>query len=129
MKNRSLFIAWAFLFILCAIGGFIPVTKTAVRILLTGLSLLFFLPPALILRRGSREERQLVRTLSALSLVLTLVLIIANFLTAFRSEALGNALHALLTVVGCPMITSGHWAMSLFLWACLLIASLKKRAD
>ncbi len=129
MKNRSLFIAWAFLFILCAIGGFIPVTKTAVRILLTGLSLLFFLPPALILRRGSREERQLVRTLSALSLALTLVLIIANFLTAFRSEALGNALHALLTVVGCPMITSGHWAMSLFLWACLLIASLKKRAD
>lgn len=126
MKNRSLFIAWAFLFILCAIGGFIPVTKTAVRILLTGLSLLFFLPPALILRRGSREERQLVRTLSALSLVLTLVLIIANFLTAFRSEALGNALHALLTVVGCPMITSGHWVLSLFLWACLLVASLKK---
>ena len=43
MKNRSLFIAWASLFILCAIGGFIPVTKTTVRILLTGLSLLFFL--------------------------------------------------------------------------------------
>lgn len=129
MKNRSLFIAWAFLFILCAIGGFIPVTKTAVRILLTGLSLLFFLPPALILRRGSREERQLVRNLSALSLVLTLVLLIANFLTAFRSEALGNALHALLTVVGCPIITSGHWALSLFLWACLLVSSLKNRAD
>ena len=129
MKNRSLFIAWAFLFILCAIGGFIPVTKAAVRILLTGISLLFFLPPALILRRGSREERQLVRTLSALSLVLTALLLIANFLTAFRSEALGNALHALLTVVGCPMITSGHWALSLFLWACLLVAGLKNRAD
>ena len=53
MKNRSLFIAWAFLFILCAIGGFIPVTKTAVRILLTGLSLLFFLPPALLLHQGT----------------------------------------------------------------------------
>lgn len=129
MKNRSLFIAWAFLFILCAIGGFIPVTKTVVRILLTGLSLLFFLPPALLLRRGNSDERHLVRNLSALSLVLTVLLLIANFLTAFRSEALGNALHALLTVVGCPMITSGHWAMSLFLWACLLVASLKKRAD
>lgn len=129
MKNRSLFIAWAFLFILCAIGGFIPVTKTAVRILLTGLSLLFFLPPALLLHRGTVPERHLVRNLSALSLVLTVLLLIANFLTAFRSEALGNALHALLTVVGCPMITSGHWAMSLFLWACLLVASLKKRAD
>lgn len=129
MKNRSLFIAWAFLFILCAIGGFIPVAKTAVRILLTGLSLLFFLPPALLLHRGTAPERHLVRNLSALSLVLTVLLLIANFLTAFRSEALGNALHALLTVVGCPMITSGHWAMSLFLWACLLVASLKKRAD
>ena len=100
MKNRSLFIAWAFLFILCAIGGFIPVTKTAVRILLTGLSLLFFLPPALLLHQGTAPERHLVRNLSALSLVLTVLLLIANFLTAFRSEALGNALHALLTVVG-----------------------------
>ena len=129
MKNRSLFIAWAFLFILCAIGGFIPVTKPAVRILLPGLSLLFFLPPALLLHHGTVPERHLVRNLSVLSLVLTVLLLIANFLTAFRSEALGNALHALLTVVGCPMITSGHWAMSLFLWACLLVASLKKRAD
>lgn len=129
MKNRRLFIAWASLFILCAIGGFIPVTKAAVRILLTGLSLLFFLPPALLLHQGTAQERHLVRNLSALSLVLTALLLIANFLTAFRSEALGNALHALLTVVGCPMITSGHWAMSLFLWACLLVASLKKRAD
>ena len=78
----------------------------------------------LVLARSGREEQAMMTTLAGLVVVL-----IANFLTAFRSEALGNALHALLTVVGCPMITSGHWAMSLFLWACLLVASLKKRAD
>ena len=129
MKNRRLFIAWALLFIVCAGLGFIPVTKAAGRVLLTAVSVLFFLPPTLILRKGNPWERLLVRNLSGLSLALTLVLIIANFLTAFRSEALGNVLHALLTVVGAPMIASGHWALSLFLWACLLVASLKKRAD
>ena len=36
---------------------------------------------------------------------------------------LGDILHGLLVVVSSPMICSGHWAMSLFFWACLLISS------
>ena len=55
---------------------------------------------------------------------LTALLLVVNFLTAVRSEALGNAVHAILVVVSSPMVCSGHWAMSLFLWACLLMASL-----
>ena len=41
-----------------------------------------------------------------------------------REEA---ALNALLTILSTPMIASGYWALSLFLWAFLFIASCKKQ--
>ena len=129
MKNRFLFALWGAMFILCAGLGFIPEPAGVLRVLLTGLSILFFLPPAVLVWKGRREkDRQtlmLVRNLSIVSLSLSVLLIIANFLTVFRSELLGDILHGVLVVVSSPMICSGHWAMSLFFWACLLIASLK----
>ena len=36
---------------------------------------------------------------------------------------MGNVLFAVLIVVSSPMVCSGYWALSLFLWACLLIVS------
>ena len=129
MKHRFLFALWGALFILCAGLGFIPEPAVALRALLTGLSIACFLPPAVLVFRGRREKDgavlALVRNLSIASLSLSVLLIIANFLTAFRSELLGNILHGVLVVVSSPMICSGHWAMSLFFGACLLIASLK----
>ena len=53
-------------------------------------------------------------------------LLIFNFLTVLRSEFWGQVLHYTLTIVSAPMICSGHWALSLFLWACLLVASLQQ---
>ena len=130
MKNQYLFALWGALFILCAGLGFIPEPAGALRILLTGLSVLFFLPPAVLVWKGHRERNRrqlaLVRDLSIVSLSLSVLLLIANFLSAFHSELLGNILHGVLVVVSSPMICSGHWALSLFLWACLLIGSLKK---
>lgn len=130
MKNRFLFALWGALFILCAGLGFIPDPTGALGILLTALSVLFFLPPALLVCRGRKEKNRallaLVRDLSIASLSLSVLLLIANFLTAFHSELLGEILHGVLVVVSSPMICSGHWALSLFLWACLLIASLKR---
>ena len=127
MKSQFLYALWGALFILCAGLGFIPEPAGVLRVLLTGLSILFFLPPALLVWKGRREkDRQtlmLVRNLSIVSLGLSVGLIIANFLMAFRSELLGDILHGVLVVVSSPMICSGHWAMSLFFWACLLISS------
>ena len=129
MKYRFLYALWGALFILCVGLGFIPEPAGALKVLLTGVSLLFFLPPAVLVWQSRREKNRavlaLVRNLSIASLSLSALLIIANFLTAFRSELLGNILHGVLVVVSSPMICSGHWAMSLFFWACLLIASLK----
>ena len=127
MKNQFLYALWAALFILCAGLGFIPEPAGVLRVLLTGLSILFFLPPAVLVWKGRREKDRmalsLVRNLSIASLSLSVLLIIANFLTVFRSELLGDILHGVLVVVSSPMICSGHWAMSLFFWACLLISS------
>lgn len=127
MKSQFLYALWGALFILCAGLGFIPDPAGVLRVLLTGLSILFFLPPALLVWKGRREKDRmalsLVRNLSIASLSLSVLLIIANFLTVFRSELLGDILHGVLVVVSSPMICSGHWAMSLFFWACLLISS------
>jgi len=126
MKRKILYALWAAAFILCAGLGFIPEPEGPVGTALTILSILFFLPPAILLYRAEQSDALLIRNLSALSLGLSLVVLVLNFLTAMRSEALGRILHYVLIIVSSPMICSGHWAMSLFLWACLLMVSLQE---
>ena len=119
MTKRTLFTLWALLFLLCAGLGLVSPG-------LPGLlcALAFFLPPAALLyRHRDRHTLLLVRGISALSLGLTALLLILNFAAAFSSEALGTFVHILLAVVSAPMLCSGRWAMSLFLWACLLLTS------
>lgn len=131
MKNSLLYILWGGLFAVCAGLGFIPEPEGAVRVLLTVLAVFFFIPPVLLLwqavKTGSQNTVHLVGSLSALSLGLTVAVLLVSILTAAGSEKLGNFLHGVLIVVSSPMVCSGHWALSLFLWACLLIASLKYR--
>jgi len=125
MNKKSLFALWGVLFVICAGLGFIPEPQGTLKTVMTGLSVLFFLPPALLLYRSDRYTAMLIRNLSALSLGVTMVTLILNFVLAVGSETLGNMLHYVLVVVSSPMIASGHWALSLFLWACLLMVSMK----
>lgn len=129
MNQKFLFTLWGGLFIVCAAMGFIPDPAGVGRILLTLLSIAFFVPPALALyqaiQAGDQPVLRLIRNLSALSLGLTLVLLVLNFLSALRSETLGDILYNILTIVSSPMVCSGCWVLSLFLWACLLMVSLK----
>jgi len=126
MKQKTVYLLWGGLFILCAALGFIPEPQGALKTAMTILSVLFFLPPFLLLYRCGRDTALLIRNLSALSLGVTLVTLILNFILAVSSEILGNILHYILVVVSAPMICSGYWVLSLFLWACLLMGSLKK---
>ena len=126
MNKKTLFVLWGVLFILCAGLGFIPAPAGAMKGLMTTLSILFFLPPALLLWKTDRETAILIRNLSLLSLGVTSVTLILNFVLAVSSEFLGNVLHYILVIVSAPMICSGYWVLSLFLWACLLMVSLKK---
>ena len=129
MNTLSYCTVWAGLFILCAGLGFIPEPQGFLKFLLMALSLGFFLPPAFLLRhahgRGEKHTIETVRNLAFASLVLTFVLILANFMTLMASEAVGTMLHILLTIVSAPMICSQYWVVSLFLWACLMIVAQK----
>lgn len=127
MKKSSLLALWGILYIICAGLGFIPEPEGGVRVLLLVISLLFFLPPAMVLRdairRGDQKTVRLIRLLSAASLGITLLLIILSILTAASGDAVGSVLNVLLVVLSAPMFCSNYWALSLFLWAALLTAS------
>ena len=94
---------------------------------LTVLSVAFFAPPAYLLYAAKKEKDahtlKLVRGISLLSLGLTLLALVLNVLSAMGTVTMGNALFGVLIVVSSPMVCSGYWALSLFLWACLLIVS------
>lgn len=130
MDRKLLYALWGGMFSLCAGLGFIPEPEGAARGVLTALAVLSFLPPALLIysaaRAGARADLLLVRNLAAAWLILTAALLALNFLTVLRSQALGDLLYGILVVVSSPMICSGNWAMSLFFWACLLIAALER---
>lgn len=129
MKKSVLLSAWAAAFALCAGLGFLPEPSGAAAGVMTLLSVLFFVPPFVLLRQsdrsGDRGTIVLVRNLSALSLLLTVVVLVLNFVSVLGGEFLGNVLYYLLVIVSSPMICCRYWALSLFLWACLLTWSRK----
>ena len=133
MKKSSLMAVWGIFYIICAGLGFIPEPEGTVRIFLTVISILFFVPPAILLfdafSAGDEKTIRLIRLLSALSLALTLVLLTANFLAALGASWLGTLLHILLVIGTAPMLCSNYWVLSLFLWAVLLVASCQKRKE
>ena len=131
MKDRTLYLYWLCLFILCATLGFIPTPRSPLAAaLLTLLTLLFYVPPALLLRQGIRRRQRKhlknILILSASSLALTLALFIANTLSVLAPDKvlLGNILNALLVVFSAPMLCAPYQFLSLFGWACLLFTAL-----
>ena len=133
MFHQLFYTLWGVMFVLCAALGFIPEPQGAARIALTGLSVLFFLPPAVLVwqarKAGDRRTLRLIRNLSLLSLGVTLVMLIVVVLTIPASLAVGDILYGVLTVLSAPMIGSQIWMVSLCLWAVLLwtcIAMLRK---
>jgi len=129
MTKKTYFALWGALFILCAGLGFIPAPGGALRLCMILAGLAFFAPPGVLLwqagKAGDRHTLLLIRNLSAASLILTVAVLIANFLGFMAPELLGNLLYGILVIVSSPMVCSQYWALSLFLWACLLMASLQ----
>lgn len=131
MNQKKLLRTWAGLFILCALMGFLPAATVTRKTLMIGLSLSFFVPPAMLIHRAVKDPKpdrnllRLIRNLSLLSLATTTLALILNFMSVMWSTAVGNALYALLVVVSSPMVCSQYWLLSLFGWACLLMVCLK----
>jgi hypothetical protein len=132
LSYKTLYIAWAVLFVVTAALGFaFPSAMGAGLMLLRLAAVLFFLPPAWILVRakktGNRFHVGLIRWLSLASIVLTGVLLVLNFSSVLWSEAVGSALYAALVVVSAPMLCANHYALSLFLWGALLAGTFYRK--
>ena len=129
MHKKTLCILWGALFILCAGLGFIQERQGIMNLFLLLCSLCFFVPPALLVLKAAKEGDEpflrLIRNLSALSLLFTLILIVLNILSARWPAAAGNFLNTLLILVSSPMFCCGNWFLSMFLWAFLMIVSIR----
>lgn len=131
MKKWILYGIWGCLYVICCVLGLaVPAPAGLQTFALVTFSLLFFVPPALLLldayRASDRKTLFALRWVSGLSLLLTLVFLVANVASALGSEALGTALYTILVLVSVPMVCSQHWFLSLFLWACIFFATLRK---
>jgi hypothetical protein len=123
---RMTYICWGVLYALCAGFGFIPEPEGMVKWAMTGLSMMFFVPGFVLLYL---EQHKTVRLISAVSLGATMVIIMLNFLSVHSTTGTGDFLYALLGLVSVPMFCSNLWVLSLFLWACLLMASFVKFSE
>ena len=126
LSYKMLYIAWAMLFALTAVLGFIfPQAEGApAKIALLVIAAVFFLPPWLILGRSRAEGRRfharLVGFLAAASIVLTATLLVLNLMSPLWNEQIGIALNAALVLVSAPMVCSNFYVLPLFLWGTLI---------
>ena len=129
LKDKGVLKAiWAGMFIFCCVLGFLPSQTGANRVLMVILAVLFFVVPGwlvwLSLQDKDRATLKLVMRLSFLSLLSTMVLIVANLLSVLGPTWLGDVLYYLLLVVSTPMLCGHYWVLSLTLWAVLLWGSM-----
>ena len=125
MKQKLIYLLWLFLYIVCVGLGTISEAFLVLNIFQGLFGVLFFVPPVLLvlegLKKGQGKYLVQIRVISILSLLLTLVFMIANIASVYASEAVGNALNQLYILAAAPMHCLPYGFISLFLWACLLM--------
>ena len=130
MKKTFLYWLWGFFYLLCAFISNVESPTAAQSAALTALSLIFFLPPVILLVDAykKKDEKTVLRLhrLSILSLSLTLLTLIANIGFSGATGVWSVVLNQLLIFASVPMICSRHYVLSMFLWACLLFATLPR---
>lgn len=131
MKNTKkivLYVVWACLYILCVGLGTIPEPAGFGKAVMVLIALAFFVPGFwLVIEALAKEDRKAVRTvriISICSLSLTALALVGNFLSANAGADVGDALYDVLALVSAPMLCGQYWAMSIFLWACLLMITI-----
>ncbi len=131
MKEKIAYGIWACLYILCVGLGFINDPQGVGKVLLVLTAVSFFLPGAWLLYEGRRNRKMLLRLrlVCLSSLVLTLIALVAFFLSAGGADAVNKVMFELLALVSAPMLCGQYWFLSLFLWACLLMGTFLKNKE
>lgn len=128
MKKTILLFIWGWLYLICVALGHATDITTAQQTAMTILSVLFFIPGFLLLADGWKKKEKatcnLIFYISLGSLCLTFLMLILNVLSVTGSEPLGNVMHELLIWLSAPMLCSGFWMLSLFLWGVLLFSAI-----
>ena len=133
LSYKMLYSAWAVLFALTAVLGFVfpDAEGMGAKLALLGISAVFFLPPWLILGKTRAEGKRfhciLVGLLAVFSIVLTVALLVLNLMSPLWSEAAGIALNAALVIVSAPMVCSNFFVLPLFLWGMLVVGAFRKK--
>lgn len=130
MKNtKKIWVIWAVAYVICTVCGFFPVAQGAVTGMFVLLSMGFFVPPAFLIYEAVQNKwpkiLRIIRNLSLISLGLSLVMILLNFVSIQASQEWGLVLYWMLILVSTPMICSQVWVIGLFGWAVLLMTCLK----
>ena len=130
MSRKVLYLSWLAAYGICGALGLIQPTGGLQAGAMTACSILFFVPPGILLAKAIKKKdlrtMKLIRLISILCLSLTLTCLIANIAVVTASEAVGNILYMLLNFLSVPMVCSQYYALSLFLWGCLLFATFPK---
>ena len=125
MKQKLIYLLWLFLYIVCVGLGTIYADILVLQLFQGLFALLFFVPPVLLVLEGLREGQKKylvqIRTISIISLALTLIFMIANIATVYATESVGNTLNQIYILVAAPMHCLPYGFISIFLWACLVM--------
>ncbi len=124
MKNRSLWLSWYGLYILCVLLAFIPEATGLWKFLQVASAVAFFVPGGLLIKgandRSQEKTLRQIRLISILALVIATVMIMLNFFSVLLSQLWGQILYVALILLTGP-VSCVPWAAGLFGWACLMV--------
>lgn len=131
MKNSVIYALWAVVYGICAGLGFVKEPEGFGKGLLIASGLICFLPPFYLAWKAKKEKNastiKVLRLISGGVLALTLLMLVLNFLSVYFSPAVGRVLYGMLILFSAPMVCMQYWVLGLFLWACVLMVSLKQK--
>ena len=122
-KNTILYIVWAVLYCACVGFSFVSNRNLGGKIFLIGLNLVFYVPPFVLAIKALKT----LRWISVSVLVLATVMLVLNILSVKFSARVGLIMYVLLAVLAPPLACAQQFALSLFLWACLLMLTIQKQ--
>ena len=125
MKFRSVWLSWLYMFILCAVLGFIPTPTGFFKVLFVLMAVGFFVPGFVLLVKSDHRDNlktiRLVRNIAIGALSTTTVLILLNFLSATMDKIWGDVFYVMLVIFASPLVCGQFWVLYLFGWACLMM--------
>lgn len=130
-KNTVVYIVWAVLYCACVGFSFVKPSNGGGEAFLVALSIAFFVPAYILAFQAKKQEnRKVLKTLRWISigvLAMAMVLLALNILSVKFSAQTGLLLYVMLAMFAPPLACAEQWALSLFLWAVLMMLTLQKK--